>query len=104
MEQQKQRTWAEAAIVLFVLVYRLIVLVLILVGIALLCSDCKPKPKPVQPPAVSTPQVDSVRLKLEQSLQTSRDTAQKAGQQSQSAVTDYEKAKEKFDQSRVTLP
>ncbi|QIP14744.1 hypothetical protein G8759_20045 [Spirosoma aureum] len=68
-------------------------------------SSCKSKPQnPPQSVPITLP-VDSVRLQLEREVQWSTSKGMATTKEnSKSAVTDYEKAKEKFDKSSVTLP
>ncbi|QIP15692.1 hypothetical protein G8759_25190 [Spirosoma aureum] len=68
-------------------------------------SSCKSKPQAPAQSIPTMPPIDSVRLKLEQEAQWSSGNGMATSkQQSQSAIIDYEKAKQYFDTSRVTLP
>lgn len=64
---------------------------------------CTPKPK-TNSIEVHINEEDSTRKKLEINVEGANNTVIVSQESSQSAVTDYEKAKKKFDQSRVDLP
>lgn len=75
----------------------------LILGTHLLIDGCKPKSKS-QSIEVHINEEDSTRKKLEINVEGANNTVIVSQETSQSAVTDYEKAKKKFDQSRVALP